>query len=162
MYHISQVFVIYVAVMLLFLLQMFMYYCLYYPEKGLIVLSRKRSICFALNKNVKSKKVAAYCFDKSKNIFFHIRMPLVLVHAGLVARHNAHCLVLTADPSKIRPFKSMYNLNYYIHATSNNHCRLVGGVFCLILYDMKGQSFVIPFQVISGVKSLYKCALNSF
>ena len=110
MYLISQVYVIYVAVMLLFLLQMFMYYCLYYPEKGLIVLSRKRSICFALNKNVKSKKVAAYCFDKSKNIFFHIRMPLVLVHAGLVARHNAHCLVLTADRSKIRPFKSMVKL----------------------------------------------------
>ena len=65
---------------------------------------------FALNKNVKSKKVAAYCFDKSKNIFLHIRMPLVLVHAGLVARHNAHCLVLTADRSKIRPFKSMVKL----------------------------------------------------
>ena len=38
----------------------------------------------------------------------------------------------------------------------------MGGVFCLILYDMKGESFVIPFQVISGVKSLYKCVLNSF
>ena len=63
MYLISQVYIIYVAVMLLFLLQMFMYYCLYHPEEGLIVLSRKRSICFALNKNVKSKKVAAYCFD---------------------------------------------------------------------------------------------------
>ena len=63
-------------------------------------------------------------------------MPLVLVHAGLVARHNAHCLVLTADRSKIRPFKSM--VNYYIHATSNNHCRLVGGVFCLILLLYEG------------------------
>ena len=50
MYVISQVYVIYVAVMLLFPLQMFMYYCLYYPEEGLIVLSRKRSICFAFNK----------------------------------------------------------------------------------------------------------------
>ena len=27
-----------------------------------------------------------------------------------VARHNAHCLVLTADRSKIRPFKSMVKL----------------------------------------------------
>ena len=48
--------------------------------------------------------------NKSKNIFFHIRMPLLLVHAGLVARHNAHCLVLTADRSKIHPFKSMVKL----------------------------------------------------
>ena len=32
------------------------------------------------------------------------------LHAGLVARHNAHCLVLTADRSKIRPFKSMVKL----------------------------------------------------
>ena len=63
MYVSSQVYVIYVAVMLLFPLQMFMYYCLRYPEQGLIVLSRKRSICFAFNKNVKSNKVAAYCFD---------------------------------------------------------------------------------------------------
>ena len=37
-------------------------------------------------------------------------MPLVLVHVGLVARHNAHCLVLTADRSEIRPFKSMVKL----------------------------------------------------
>ena len=37
-------------------------------------------------------------------------MSLVLVHAGLVVRHNAHCLVLTADRSKIRPFKSMVKL----------------------------------------------------
>ena len=37
-------------------------------------------------------------------------MPLLLVHAGLVARHNAHCLVLTADRSKIHPFKSMVKL----------------------------------------------------
>ena len=29
---------------------------------------------------------------------------------ALVARHNAHCLVLTADRSKIRPFKSMVKL----------------------------------------------------
>ena len=53
--------------MFLFPLQMFMYYCLQYPEEGLIVLSRKRSIYFVFNKkikkNVKSNKVAAYCFD---------------------------------------------------------------------------------------------------
>ena len=49
--------------MLLFPSQMFMYYCLLYPEEGLIVLSRKRSISFAFNKNVKSSKVAAYWFD---------------------------------------------------------------------------------------------------
>ena len=64
MYVISQVYVIYVAVMLLFPLQMFMYYCLWYPEEGLIVLSRKRSLCIAFNKNVKSNEVAAYYFDK--------------------------------------------------------------------------------------------------
>ena len=29
----------------------------------MIVLSRKRTICVALNKNVESSKVAAYCFD---------------------------------------------------------------------------------------------------
>ena len=28
--------------------------------------------------------------------------------------------------------------NYYIHATSYNHCRLVGGVFCLILLLFEG------------------------
>ena len=71
MYVISQVYVIYVAVMLLFLLQMFMYYCLYYPEEGLIVLSRKRSICFALNKNVKSKKLLLIALIKVR-IYFSI------------------------------------------------------------------------------------------
>ena len=79
MYIISQLYVIYVAVKLLFPLHMLMYYCLYYPEKGLIVLSRKRLICFAFNKNVKSNKVAAYCFNMvlqihlfAKIIFFKL------------------------------------------------------------------------------------------
>ena len=57
MYVINQVYVIYVAVMLLFPLQMFMYYCLKYPEEGLIVLSRKRSICLLLIKMLNPKKL---------------------------------------------------------------------------------------------------------
>ena len=65
MYVISQLYVIYVAVVLLFPLQRFMYFRLQYPEEGLIVLSRKRLICFDFNKNVKSNKVAAYCFNNT-------------------------------------------------------------------------------------------------
>ena len=64
-------------------------------------------------------------------------MPLLLVHAGLVVRHNAHCLVFIADRSKIRPFKSMVKL---LHTRNFKQlCRLVGGVFCLILLLYEGR-----------------------
>ena len=45
---------------------MLMYFYLKCPDEGLIVLSRKRLICFVFNKNVESDKVAAYCFNLEK------------------------------------------------------------------------------------------------
>ena len=42
---------------------MYMYYCLLYPDEGVISLSRKLSICFVFDKNVESSKDAAYCFN---------------------------------------------------------------------------------------------------
>ena len=63
MYVISQLYIINVAVMLLvsFADVYVPYYCLIHLDEGLIVLSRKRSICFGFDKNVESSKVAAYC-----------------------------------------------------------------------------------------------------
>ena len=53
-----------------------------------------------------------------------------------MARHNAHCLVLTADRSKIRPIKSMVKL---LHTRNfKQPLWLVGGVFCLILLLFEG------------------------
>ena len=70
MYVISQVYVIYVAIMFLFPLQMFMNYCLQYPEESLIVLRRKRSICFVFNKKILNPTkllliALTCCFDAS-------------------------------------------------------------------------------------------------
>ena len=62
MYVISQLHVINIVVILRFSFQMLMHHCLFYPDEGLVVLSRKRFICVVFNKNVESSKVAAYCF----------------------------------------------------------------------------------------------------
>ena len=71
---------------------------LLYPDESLIVLSRKRLICFVFNKNVETSKVAAYCVN------------MILV----IRENDAHFWWYSAKPLISKPLRSIDLLNEQI------------------------------------------------